>query len=59
MYRWRLKKYKALRYPAYSKRMDVLNMKGVYQKILVKDAIIGYSKYLWYLEHGSMDGFYG
>jgi len=62
MYRWKVKKYtgaKALKYRAYSKRMDVLKMKGKHEKIMLSISVpmMGYRKYIWFLEFGSLDGF--
>jgi acyl-CoA-binding protein len=58
MIRWNIKKTRAKINKSYNKRMDVLNMKGRYEKIFIdswKDLkrsspYIGYQKYIDFVE---------
>jgi len=54
MYKWKVKN-KSDR--AYKKRMDVLLMSDCNQKIMVNSGMIGYHKYLYYIEFGNLKGF--
>ena len=60
MYKWEVKNYgkQQHHHPALGKRMDVLKMKGKYERISVRNgfwSMIGYNKYLVWLEHGRWD----
>lgn len=59
MYRWKVKNYgvRQDQYPALAKRMDILKMKGKHKRISVHSCVylmLGYKKYLIYLENGSI-----
>ena len=61
MYKWKVKNYGKYqhKHPALGKRMDVLKMKGKYERITIDLSgwlFVGYAKYLWYLEFGTMRG---
>lgn len=61
MYTWYVKSYPEKymsRYQAYKKRLDILYMKRPKQLILVSAGLMGYQKYLHYVEFGDLIGYF-